>query len=68
MITQVCWLVGWIICLFGVLLVKVISQSCKSNFSEIRYTVQHLCQMSLLAFERSRSKYKVKTAVEVSQL
>ena len=37
----------------------------KSNFHEIwhKWSVAYLCQMSLLTFERPRSKFKVKTAV-----
>jgi len=52
------WLVGWLVTL-------VVSriENYKPNCVKFCTSVQHLCQMSLLTFETSRSKFKVKTAV-----
>ena len=40
----------------------VISVNYKSGFHEFNTDVQYPCQISFLTFERSRSKFKVKTA------
>jgi len=39
------------------------SKSRRRTFMKYDVDVQHLCQMSLLTFERLRSKFKVKTVI-----
>ena len=58
MITRVCWFVRSFPA-FVVIRVKVQLQA---RFS-CNLAQMFICQMPLLTFERSRSKYKVKTAV-----
>jgi len=53
----VCWLVGWLVCPWLALIV-ISRHVYKSDFRE----VSHRCS-ALLTLPRSRSKFKVKTAV-----
>ena len=61
MIGRVCWLAGWLVRQHGS--GSVFSKSGSPILMKFGTDVQHLRQMSLLTFQRSRSRFKVKTVV-----